>query len=76
MDKSTSSPENPAYDDNKEEIKETLNDQKNDPAVKDALKKEQQPVSPDDLSSLHNNREIGTSGGGQRVSQNEENGEN
>ncbi len=56
---------------NLEEIKETLKQAKNDPAVKEALKKEKQPVTTDDLSPLHNTREIGTTGGDQRASETE-----
>ncbi len=39
---------------------------KNTP-VDQALKKEKQPTSPEDLSELHNTHEIGTSGGDQRA---------
>ena len=56
--------------------KETLEKGKNDPTVKEALKKERQPNTPDDLSPLHNTREKGTSGGDQRVRENEPNEEN
>jgi hypothetical protein len=62
-------PATDAEEANMQEIKETLKQAKNDPAVKDALKKEKQPVTPDDLSPLHNTRETGTSGGDQRASE-------
>ena len=35
--------------------------------INQALKKEKQPTSPDDLSPIHNTHEIGTSGGDQRA---------
>jgi len=52
---------------NEGEIKKTFKEAKNDPAVKQAMKKEKQPGGADDLSPLHNTREIGTSGGDQRA---------
>lgn len=58
-----------------EELKENLEQGKNDPSVKDALKKEKQPSNLDDLSPIHNTREIGTSGGDQRASETETNKE-
>lgn len=64
----------PNHDSNKEnveEIKEALKQAKNDPSVIDALKKEKQPETTDDLSPLHNTREIGTAGGDQRASETE-----
>ncbi|MCW3091566.1 MAG: hypothetical protein JWP81_2635 [Ferruginibacter sp.] len=45
---------------------------KNDSAVKEALKKEKQPSTEEDLSPLHNNKSIGTTGGDQRASENEQ----
>lgn len=39
---------------------------KNDPSVKEAAKKEQQPMSAEDLSPLHNTNNIGTTGADQR----------
>ena len=37
-----------------------------DPSVQEALKKEKQPVSTEDLSPLHNNNSSGTTGADQR----------
>lgn len=56
--------------------KETVEKEKNNPVVKEALKKERQPNTPDDFSPLHNTREKGTSGGDQRVREHEPNEEN
>ena len=53
-------------------VKKILNDASKDSAVKEALKKEKQPVSTDDLSAVHNTTEIGTSGGDQRASEDEQ----
>lgn len=52
--------------------KESLSEAKNDPAVKEALKKENSPTTPEDLSHLHNTSAIGTSGGDQRASEEEQ----
>ena len=51
---------------------ESLFEAKNDPAVKEALKKEKSPTTPEDLSHLHNTIAIGTSGGDQRASEDEQ----
>ena len=51
---------------NKGEIKNTLKKAKYDSAVQQALKKEEQPARPGDLSPIHNTKETGTSGGDQR----------
>ena len=59
-----SSPEN---QESTSEIKETLKAAKNDSSVTAATKKEKQPVTPDDLSAIHNTHEVGTSGGDQRA---------
>lgn len=59
-----------------QEIKKIFKQSKNDPSVKDALKKEIQPVNPGDLSSIHNTSETGTSGGDQRASETEINNAN
>ncbi|MBC7887726.1 MAG: hypothetical protein H7Z13_07535 [Ferruginibacter sp.] len=55
-----------------DDINKTLKLAKNDPTVKSALKIEKQPVTADDLSPLHNTIAIGTSGGDQRASENEQ----
>ncbi|MEJ7589824.1 MAG: hypothetical protein WKI04_19910 [Ferruginibacter sp.] len=65
MSKSTNSAQ--PGEDNTNEIDETLKEGKKDPSVQEALKKERQPGRSEDLSPLHNTREIGTSGGDQRV---------
>jgi hypothetical protein len=64
---SQTQPINDPDKENMKEIKETLKQAKNNSAVTDALKKEKQPVTTDDLSSLHDTRETGTSGGDQRA---------
>ncbi|MEO6230657.1 MAG: hypothetical protein ABJB11_01380 [Ferruginibacter sp.] len=63
---------------NEKEIKQTAYEagklmketEKSNP-VKDALKKETNPTSADDLSAIHNTHEVGTSGGDQRAPDNE-----
>ena len=40
-----------------------------DPSVQEALKREKQPVSEEDLSPLQNNKSVGTTGGDQRESE-------
>ena len=59
-------PGNLSDDANKQEVKNTLKKAKHDPAVQQALKKEEQPARPGDLSPIHNTKETGTSGGDQR----------
>ncbi|MEO5893322.1 MAG: hypothetical protein ABIQ31_23930 [Ferruginibacter sp.] len=73
MENTTSSTDIGQEGQDRQELKETLDEGKNNAAVKDALKKEKQPQTPEDLSPLHNNREIGTSGGDQRASESEPN---
>lgn len=51
---------------------ESLSEAKDSTAVKDALKKENSPTTPEDLSHLHNTNSIGTSGGDQRASEEEQ----
>ncbi len=68
---SQSQPDQYPDKENLQEIRKTLKQAKNDPSVKAALKKEMQPVTPDDLSPIHNTRETGTTGGDQRTSENE-----
>lgn len=62
--------------DNQEELKETAKDVQRDlreddgeqqNVIKEALKKEQQPKSADDVSPLQNTHAVGTSGGDQRA---------
>lgn len=62
---------NAENDINKQQSK-SLSEAKNDPSVKAALKKENSPSTPEDLSNLHNNKAIGTSGGDQRASDDEQ----
>jgi hypothetical protein len=59
-------PGNPPDDASKQEVKNTLKKAKYDSAVQQALKKEEQPARPGDLSPIHNTKETGTSGGDQR----------
>jgi hypothetical protein len=59
-------PGNLRDDENKQEVKNTLKKAKYDPSVQQALKKEEQPAKPGDLSPIHNTKEMGTSGGDQR----------
>ena len=47
-------------------INEMLREERNNPAVENALKKEKQPVTPEDFSPLHNNQEAVTTGKGKR----------
>jgi len=65
---STPKEEMPEEKDNKSALKQTLKESRSDPSVKDALLKEKQPATPDDLSPVHNTKEIGTTGGDQRSS--------
>lgn len=66
----------PTIKQEKAAIKKTLREAMNDPAAQEAIKKEKQPVTPGDLSAIHNTIEIGTSGGDQRASENEINQDN
>ncbi|MEO6733138.1 MAG: hypothetical protein ABIN01_18075 [Ferruginibacter sp.] len=59
----------------KQKTKEALIEAKDDPSVKEALKKEQQPAKSTDLSPIHNTEESGTTGGDQRVPKNEKKNE-
>lgn len=54
-----------------QKTKETLKEAKDDPSVKEASKKEQQPTRSTDLSHIHDTKESGTTGGDQRVPENE-----
>jgi len=68
----------PVPNEEKEGVKqqnEALSEAKHDPAVKEALKKENSPSTPEDLSHLHSTIAIGTSGGDQRASENEQKAE-
>ncbi|MEO6547855.1 MAG: hypothetical protein ABIN94_07635 [Ferruginibacter sp.] len=69
--KKTSSPKQTETS-SQNEAKTSLQQAKNDPSVKEAQKKEQQPASEEDLSGLHDNRESGTTGGDQRTSDKED----
>jgi hypothetical protein len=63
---------NQKEDDNDKQQKDSISKAKNDPSVKKALIKENSPTTPEDLSHLHNTIEIGTSGGDQRASEDEQ----
>jgi len=52
--------------------RKSISEAKNDPSVEEALKKENSPSTPEDLSHLHNTIAIGTSGGDQRASEDEQ----
>ncbi len=72
-------PVNPSVSDEELEINKqqskSISEAINDPSVKAALQKENSPSTPEDLSHLHNTVAIGTSGGDQRASEDEQKAE-
>ncbi len=67
----TSPPSNEELEIDKQQRK-SISEAKHDTSVEEALKKENSPSTPEDLSHLHNTIAIGTSGGDQRASENEQ----
>lgn len=63
----TGKPTGEPVEENRPEQTERAKQGTDNPVVKEALKKENQPARAGDLSHLHDTHEIGTSGGDQRA---------